>query len=84
MHQSSSGPQSASTSQPPNESPVGFTLIWLAIGAIFALMIGASAGILEWLGGEKIPIAIAMGAGAFGGTLGLVILIIGLLSRQRP
>jgi flagellar basal body-associated protein FliL len=52
--------------------------IWLAIGVIFALFVGASAGILAWLSGEKIPAAVLTGGGAFVATITVVILIIGL------
>jgi hypothetical protein len=82
MFQSSSGPQSTGVPQPTGGSGLGpFTLIWVAIGAIFALLVGAGAGILDWLGEGNIPMAILYGGLAFGGTLTLVIALIRLFSR---
>jgi hypothetical protein len=52
--------------------------VWLAIGIVFALFVGASAGILAWLSGDKVPTAILKGGGAFTATITVVILIIGL------
>ena len=52
--------------------------VWLAIGAVLALLAGVGAGVLAWLGEDKPPVAILKGGGAFAGTLTLVILIIGL------
>jgi hypothetical protein len=52
--------------------------LWFAIGAVFALFIGAAAGILAWLGGDNVPTAILKGGGAFGAALTVVILVIGL------
>jgi hypothetical protein len=54
--------------------------IWLAIGTVLALLVGVAAGVLAKLGGDKIPVAILKGGGAFVGTLTLVILTIGLLT----
>lgn len=63
-----------------SHGPLGGQLIfvWLAIGVVLALLVGVGAGVLAWLGGDKVPVAILKGGGAFAGTLGLVILIIGL------
>ncbi len=55
--------------------------VWLAIGAVLALLVGAGAGILAWLSGDKVPGAILKGGGAFVATITLVILIIGLFPR---
>ena len=52
--------------------------LWLAIGLILALIVGAGAGVLAWLGGDKVPIAILKGGGAFVATFTLVILTVGL------
>lgn len=35
--------------------------IWLAIGLVFALFVGAGAGVLAWLSGDKVPAAILKG-----------------------
>src|SRR6266516_3148176 len=60
--------------------PVGGQVlpVWLAIGAVFALVVGAGAGILAWLGGDNVPTSILKGGGAFGATFTVVILVIGL------
>jgi hypothetical protein len=60
--------------------PAGERLVpvWLAIGAIFALLVGVVAGVLAWLGGDKVPTAILKGGSAFGATITVVILVIGL------
>ena len=83
MQQSPSGSQSASASQPPNGDNQGpNTPIWLAIGVIFALIIGIGAGVIDWLGQRNVPLAILYGGAAFGGTMMLVIALIRLLSRR--
>jgi hypothetical protein len=56
----------------------GLVPVWLAIGTIFALIVGAGAGVLAWLGGDKVPAAILKAGGAFVATITVVILIIGL------
>ena len=56
----------------------GLVPVWLAIGTVFALIIGAGAGVLAWLAGDTVPAAILKGGGAFVATITLVILIIGL------
>ena len=55
--------------------------VWLAIGLIFALLVGVCAGILERLNGQPVPAALLTGGASFGGTLTLVTLIIGLPNR---
>lgn len=56
--------------------------VWLAIGLIFALLVGVCAGTLVRLSGQQVPAALLTGGAAFGGTLTLVTLIIGLLHRR--
>lgn len=60
--------------------PTGSRLVavWLAIGAVLALLIGSGAGVLAWLGGDKVPTAILKGGGAFVATITVAILVIGL------
>jgi hypothetical protein len=55
--------------------------IWIAIGIISAMIIGESAGLLAWLSGDKVPAAILAGGGAFGATITVVVLMIGLFRR---
>ena len=55
--------------------------IWLAIGVLFAFFIGTCAGILGRLSGESAAAAVLTGGTTFGGTVTLVVLIIGLLRR---
>jgi hypothetical protein len=55
--------------------------VWLAIGVLFALFIGTCAGILGRLSGQNADAAVLTGGTCFGGTVTLVVLIIGLLRR---
>jgi hypothetical protein len=63
-----------------SNGPTGGPLIpvWLAIGVVFALFVGAGTGILAWLSEDKVPTAVLTGGGAFIATITVVILIIGL------
>jgi hypothetical protein len=63
----------------PNKDPL--LAVWFALGLVFALFVGTAAGILGWLGGEKIAAAVLTGFGAFGGTITLVLLVIKLFRR---
>ena len=56
-----------------------FHVVWLAVMVLAAVIVAGASGILAWLGGAKIPIAIITGASAFGGTLALFLLIAGFL-----
>lgn len=56
-----------------------FHAVWLAVMILAALIVAGASGILAWLGGAKIPSAIIAGAGAFGGTLAVSLLIAGFL-----
>ena len=55
--------------------------MWFALGLIFAVFVGTAAGILGWLGGEKIAAAMLTGFGACGVTISLVVLVIKLFRR---
>lgn len=68
---------------PQSKRPNGDRLkaVWIAIGIVLALLVGESAGILAWLGGNKIPAAILEGGGAFIATITVVVLIVGLFPR---
>jgi hypothetical protein len=57
-----------------------FHVVWLAVMALAALIVAGTSGILAWLGGAKVPTAVIAGAGAFGGTLALFLLIAGFLA----
>jgi hypothetical protein len=61
-----------------SNGPTAGRLVWLAIGMVLALLIGAAAGILAWLSGDKVPTAILKGGSGFAATITVVILIIGL------
>lgn len=63
----------------PNEDPL--LAVWFALGLILGLLVGTAAGILGWLGGEKIAAAVLTGFGACGGTITLVLLVINLFRR---
>jgi hypothetical protein len=57
-------------------------VVWFAIGLVFALFIGACAGILGWLSGQLVTAAILTAGMSFGGTVTLVLLIINLLRKR--
>jgi hypothetical protein len=65
--------------QPPGDRLIA---VWLVLGIIFALLVGIAGGVLGWLGGERTPIAVLTGGGAFGATVLLVIAIIRLLQQR--
>jgi hypothetical protein len=67
----------------PFNGPTGGRLVpvWLAIGVVFACLIGTGAGTLAWLNGDKVPAAVLSAGGAFLATVTLVILIISLFSK---
>ena len=72
------------TASPTEPAGDRLVLVWLAIGMLFALLIGAVAGILDWLGGHHVAHAIMTGGATFGGTITIVILLIGLLRHRSP
>ncbi|PWU52742.1 hypothetical protein DLJ47_18000 [Micromonospora sp. S4605] len=47
--------------------------IWLAIAALTAVLVGATAGLLAWAGGLNPPTAVLTGGAGFGGTLLLIL-----------
>jgi hypothetical protein len=59
-------------------------VLWLALSVLFALFLGASGGVLSWLGGMNPPNAVLAGAGAFAGTLALVLAVIHYLAAPEP
>lgn len=50
--------------------------LWLAIIMLTAAFVGATGGLLGWIGGLNPPTAILTGAGAFGGTVLLVLTVL--------
>ena len=56
--------------------------LWLAVMTLAALIVASASGILTWLAGAKVPAAVIAGAGAFGGTLALCLLIAGFLAGR--
>ena len=63
------------------QTGAGLVPVWLAIGAVFALIIGAGTGVLAWHNGDKLPAAILKAGSAFVATITVVILIIGLFPK---
>lgn len=49
--------------------------IWLAIATLAALMVGATAGLLAWIGGLNPATAALTGGGTFASTLALILTI---------
>lgn len=56
-------------------------LVWLALGLMFALLIGTAGGLLAWRSGQSPAAAILTGGYCFAGALTLIILLIKLLRR---
>jgi hypothetical protein len=54
--------------------------LWLAITMLAAALLGASAGLLSWLGGMNPPNSILAAAGAFAGTMLLILAVVHFLS----
>jgi hypothetical protein len=69
----------ARTSTPPDDRLVP---VWLAIGLVFALLVGIIAGVLGRLSGQGVAAAILTGGASFGGTVTLVAVIINLLCKR--
>lgn len=63
------------------KQPLGdsLLLVWLALGLLFALFVGTGAGVLGWLGGQSVAVAVLTGGMTLGGTVTLVVLVINLL-----
>jgi hypothetical protein len=47
--------------------------LWLAIAALTAVLVGATAGLLAWAGGLNPPTAVLTGGGGFAGTILLIL-----------
>jgi hypothetical protein len=60
----------------PATDPGQIRLLWLVLGALFALFVSSAAGVLSWLDDRRVAAAILKGAGAFACTLTLVILVL--------
>lgn len=60
--------------------PYRMTILMLALGVawLFALFTAAVTAVLAWLGGATAPNAVLRGGIAFGGTLTLAAVLIGL------
>ena len=56
---------------------------WLAIIMLTAAMLGGICGWLSWLGGMNPPNAILSGAGAFGGTVMLIISLFHFITGSK-
>jgi hypothetical protein len=56
--------------------------LWLAVSVLSAGLVGASGGILSWLGGANPANAILTGAGAFVATVLLFLAIVRFLTMR--
>lgn len=65
----------------PSRPPDDLLPLWFAVALLFALLVGAAAGLLAWRGGYRPASAIVAGGYAFGGALTLAILVIRLFRR---
>ncbi|VVJ22768.1 Uncharacterised protein [Amycolatopsis camponoti] len=66
--------------QPPSHDP--WLVVWLALSAVVALLIGTGTGVLGWLSGQGAAAAVITGGIGFGGTMGLALAVIGLTRRR--
>jgi hypothetical protein len=60
----------------------GSRAVWAALVLIVAAMVGASAGLLAYAGGENAPTSILAGGGAFGGAVLLMLALIHFCSSK--
>lgn len=60
----------------------GLLALWVALAVVFAFLVGIASGVLAWLGDHVVPDAVLTGGIAFGGTLTLCLVIIGLWGRR--
>ncbi|MBW4704569.1 hypothetical protein [Micromonospora sp. RL09-050-HVF-A] len=56
--------------------------LWLAIVALTAVLVGATAGLLAWAAGLNPPTAILTGGSAFAGTILLVLTVLRFATGQ--
>jgi hypothetical protein len=57
--------------------------LWLAITVLTAVLVGSAGGLLSWAGGMNPPAAILAGAGAFTGTVLLLLAMLHFASDAR-
>jgi hypothetical protein len=53
--------------------------LWVALSVVFALVTGIGAGVLAWMGGQRPATAVLIGGSAFGGTLGVALMVLNAL-----
>ncbi len=56
--------------------------IWLAISVLAALYVGTAAGVIKWIGSHDLGQALIFGAGAFAGTIVLILTLIRFLTDR--
>jgi hypothetical protein len=57
--------------------------VWAAIILLAAVPVGSAAGLLSVVGGVSVPLAILTGAGAFGGTVALLLALAQFLTSDH-
>jgi hypothetical protein len=50
--------------------------VWIALALLAALIVGAAAGLLSFIGGVAPPLAVLAGGGAFGATVILILTVL--------
>lgn len=60
-----------------------FRALWAAFTLLTSAVIGMSGGVLSWLGGVSAPNAILAGAGAFAGSVILILTIMHFLWHDK-
>lgn len=59
--------------------PESTKALWVGMSVVLALVIGIGAGVLSWMGGQRPATAVLVGGSAFGGTIGVSLLILNSL-----
>lgn len=79
----SHGALAVTTAPDVREPPVTYRmtafLLVMGLALLFAFLVAVCAGVLAWLGGANVPNAVLRGGIAFGGTLTVATVLIGLV-----
>ncbi|MGP3921403.1 hypothetical protein [Nonomuraea sp. 10N515B] len=58
--------------------------LWVAVFVIAGVIVATIGGILAWIGGIPVALAILAGAGGFVAFVGLSLTVAGFLMRSQP
>ena len=57
--------------------------LWVALIVTAGFFVAFAGGVLAWLGGAAVPLAVLTGAGGFAGFVGLALAVMAFLTRAR-